>query len=379
MQSIRYGGVNTVATSKAMYIGVLVIVAIVSAMIGYGMGSFVASQQAAGTTTDQSKEAVKPAEPEYVLHCAYITAPSFWDTHHFFFTKFEELVEKRTNGRVDIVLHPGGALGDQAKNLEQMAKGELFMATIEVTRFSPYTRELEFLSFPGLFRSTEEAIAFSESDWLLNYSNTVLNKYGWVVLGITVGGARYFLSIPEKPITSFDSFQGLKLRVMAAKSYIEAAKVLGASPQTLPYAEMYTNLQQKVVDAMENEVAAIIAMRFYEVAPNIALIPWAYAWHFVVASKQLLDNLPQDIRQVIVDTAREVSRMKNAWGLYVEQTVGLQFLMERGAKIIYVDTKPIFDKLEKEFLTIEEFRNLIPSEALRWLENYRKSVQVASS
>lgn len=370
---------NNMPMSKTAYIGILAVVAVVFTIIGYGIGTFAASQQAAGTKTEETQPTGKPAQPEYTLHCAYITAPSFWDTHHFFFSVFEELVEKRTNGRVDIVLHPAASLGDQAKNLEQMAKGELFMATIEVTRFSPYTRELEFLSFPGLFRSTEEAIAFSESEWLLNYSNRVLNKFGWVVLGITVGGARYFLSIPEKPITGLESFQGLKLRVMKADSYIEAAKALGASPQTLPYAEMYTNLQQKVVDAMENEVAAIIAMRFYEVAPNIALIPWAYAWHFVVASKQVLESLPQDIRDIIITTAREVSRMKNAWGLYVEQTVGIEFLISKGARIIHVDTAPIFEKLEKDFLSREDFRKLIPQEALQWLENYRKSIQAPTS
>ena len=324
------------------------------------------------TTRTVTETVTAAAKPEYELHVAWLTAPNPLDTHTFFFKRFKELVEYRTGGRVKIIEHPGGELGDQDQYLVLMAQGQLFMATIEVSRFAKYTNKLNFLSFPGLFRSTQEAMAFAESEWLLDYSNSVLNEFGWVVLGITVGGARYFLSIPEKPITGLDSFKGLVLRVMASPPYIEAAKVLGANPQTYPYGECYTLLQTKTIDAMENEVAAIIAMRFYEVAPNIALIPWAYAWHFVVASKKVLDSLPQDIRQIIIDTAREVSSWKNSWGLFVEQVIGLRYLMEQGAKIISVDTKPIFDKLESEFLP--KVKDQIPQGALEWLKEYRQSL-----
>lgn len=370
-------------TKAALPIVAMLIIAIIAGVVGYIAGSSTAgpAQTVTITSTVEAGEATvtktvttvvtQAPTPQYELHAAYLTAPNPLDTHHYFFTRFKEKVEYRTGGRVKIVLHPGGELGDQSQYLELMRTGQLFIATIEVSRFAAYTDKLNFLSFPGLFMNTQEAQAFAESDWLLNYSNSVLNQFGWSVLGITVGGARYFLTIPEKPITSLDSFNGLKLRVMNSPPYIEAAKVLGANPNTIAYSECYTALQTKTIDAMENEVAAIIAMRFYEVAPNIALIPWAYAWHFVVASKQVLDSLPDDIKQIIIETARETAQEKNAWGLFVEQVVGLQYLSSKGAKLISVDTKPIFDKLQKEFLP--KFADKIPQGALDWLNNYRKS------
>jgi len=267
-------------------------------------------------------------------------------------------------------LHPGGELGDQDQYLELMKRGQLFIATIEVSRFAKYTDKLNFFSFPGLFRNTEEAIAFSESDVALNYANQVLEPFGWKVLAITVGGARYFLSIPEKPIRSLQDFQGLKLRVMASPVFIEAGQCLGANPQALPYSECYTLLQTKAIDAMENEIAAIIAMRFYEVAPNIAMVGWAYAWHFVVVSKQLFDQLPPDLQKIVLEAAEEAAKEKNAWGFYVERITGIQYLIQQGAKIIYLDTKPIFDQLEKCFLS--KHINEIPAEVRAWLENFRK-------
>lgn len=377
---------------KALSVVILVVVAIIAGCVGYFAGysakppaetvtltqagatetkTITIGGQVVTTTRTVTQVVGQTPTPVYELHAAYLTAPNPLDTHHYFFTRFKEKVEYRTSGRVKIVLHPGGELGDQSQYLELMRTGQLFIATIEVSRFAAYTDKLNFLSFPGLFRSTEEAQAFAESDWLLNYANSVLNEFGWTILGITVGGARYFLTVPEKPITSLESFQGLKLRVMNSPPYIQAAQALGANPNTIAYAECYTALQTKTIDAMENEVAAIIAMRFYEVAPNIALIPWAYAWHFVVASKQLLDGLPSDIREIIIEAAREASQEKNAWGLFVEQVVGLQVLASKGARLIYVDTKPIFDRLEREFLS----KNLdkIPQGALEWLNNYRKS------
>ncbi|PUA33663.1 MAG: C4-dicarboxylate ABC transporter substrate-binding protein [Zestosphaera tikiterensis] len=339
---------------------------------GAGPGSTVTRTVTATVTSPVTVTATAATAPkaEYELHAAYLTAPSPLDTHHYFFTRFKEKVEYRSGGRIKVILHPGGELGDQDQYLELMRKGQLFIATIEVSRFATYTDKLLFFSYPGLFRSTEEAIAFGESDVALNYVNQALEPFGWKVLAITVGGARYFLSVPEKPIKSLQDFQGLKLRVMGSPVFIEAGQCLGANPQALPYSECYTLLQTKAIDAMENEVGAIISMRFYEVAPNIAMVGWAYAWHFVVVSKQLFEQLPPDLQKIVLEAAQEAAKEKNAWGFYVERIVGIQYLIQQGAKINYFDTKPIFDRLQTCFLN--KYLDKIPAEVRSWLENFRK-------
>ncbi len=375
------------APSKTLTVA-LVILIIIAGIVGYLGGSMAgggvtttetvtetvgaATATVTETVTKSVTETVTvgAAAPEYELHAAYLTAPSPLDTHHYFFTRFKEKVEHRSGGRIKVILHPGGELGDQDEYLELMRQGQLFIATIEVSRFAAYTDALNFFSYPGLFRNTEEAIAFSESDVAIEYANKHLEQFGWKVLAITVGGARYFLSIPEKPIRSLEDFQGLKLRVMGSPVFIEAGQCLGANPEALPYGECYTLLQTKAIDAMENEVAAIIAMRFYEVAPNIAMVGWAYAWHFVVVSKQLLEQLPPDLQEIVIEAAKEAAHEKNAWGFYVERIVGLQYLMEHGAKIYWIDTGPVFERLETCFL--QKHLGDIPQEVLDWLKQYRQ-------
>ncbi len=382
--------------SKAV-IAILVVLIIIAGLGGYFAGTASAPAAATSTvtvtapgagetktvtvtagagatvTTTITETVTSPAgevKPEFELHCAYLTAPSEFDTHHYFFTRFKEKVEYRSGGRIKVILHPGGELGDQSEYLELMRKGQLFMATVEVSRFSAYTDALNFFSYPGLFRNTEEAIAFAESDLAVNYANQQLEQFGWEVLAITVGGGRVFLSIPEKPIKSLEDYQGLKLRVMGSPVFIEAGQCLGANPEALPYGECYTLLQTKAIDAMENEIPAIIAMKFYEVAPNIAMVPWCYAWHFVVVSKQLLDQLPADLREIVIKAAKEAAHEKNAWGLYVERVLGPQYLVQHGAKIYWIDTGPIFDRLESCFL--QKHIKDIPSAVLDWLQQYRK-------
>lgn len=319
-------------------------------------------------TTTRTATVTATPKPEFELHAAYVTAPSEYDTHHYFFTRFKEKVEARTGGRVRIVLHPGGELGNQVDYLEMMKAGTLFMATIEVSQFIQFTDKFLFFSFPGLFKTTEEAQAFGEDPQTLSYANEVAEKLGWKVLAITVGGARYFVTIPEKPIKSIEDFKGLKIRVMPNPIFVDALKTLGALPTPMPYTEVFTALQTKTIDGMENEVAAIIAMRFYEVAPNIALFGWLYAWHWVVVSKQLFDALPADIQKIIVEAAVETAKEKNAWGLYVERVVGLSILAQRGAKIYSFDTKPGFDKLNE---WLETQKDKIPSFVFEWLKKYR--------
>ena len=388
MSTVEILGAPEMSQQSKTVTAILAVLIIVAGILGYFAGASsggvtqtvtetvttTVTQPGAGATetvtTTVTQTVTAQAQPEFELHAAYLTAPSPLDTHHYFFTRFKEKVEHRSGGRIKVILHPGGELGDQSEYLELMRKGQLFIATIEVSRFAAYTDALNFFSYPGLFRNTEEAIAFAESDVALNYANKVLEPFGWKVLAITVGGARYFLTIPEKPIKSLEDFKGLKLRVMGSPVFIEAGQCLGANPEALPYGECYTLLQTKAIDAMENEVAAIIAMRFYEVAPNIAMVGWAYAWHFVVVSKQLLEQLPPDLREIVVEAAKEAAHEKNAWGFYVERIVGLQYLMKHGAKIYWVDTAPIFERLEKCFL--QKHIDEIPQEVLDWLNEYRK-------
>uniref|UniRef100_A0A7C2VL00 TRAP transporter substrate-binding protein n=1 Tax=Ignisphaera aggregans TaxID=334771 RepID=A0A7C2VL00_9CREN len=373
--------------SSTTWAAIVVVIAIIAGLAGYFAGSSAAPVTtvtktvtttvggAGATVTVTTTVGGAPAEPEFVLHAAYLTQPNPYDTHHIFFYLFEELVEKRTNGRVDIVLHPGGELGDQARYLELMATGDLFIATIEVSRFAAYTDKLMFMAMPGMFKNTHEAMAFSEWDWILDYSNQVLNEFGWEVLGITVGGARYFVSVPDKPITSLESFKGMVIRVQNVEVQIRGIEVLGGTPSTLAYGECYTGLQTRTIDAMENEIGTIISMRFYEPAPNIALIPWIYTWHFIVASKQVLDSLPGDIRQIIIDTAREITRIKNEHALYVEEVIGPQYLAEHGARIIKLpesELNRIMQKFEQELHP--QYAHLIPPEVKEWLQQYRSGL-----
>ncbi|MEM4519103.1 MAG: TRAP transporter substrate-binding protein [Sulfolobales archaeon] len=328
------------------------------------------------TTTSPSPTPTIPPGTKYTLHVACVTAPNpcdlnpygECDPHTLLLKVFKSEVEKVTGGAVQVVLHPAGELGDELDNIEMLRAGDLFMATAATSRLSGYTNALLFADYPGLFRSLDEVKAFSTSD-VAKARLQKLEELGLIGVGFSVGGTRYFITIPGKAINSVDDLKGMKIRVMPTPIHIEALQYLGASPISMPYTEVYTALQTRAIDGLENEPPSYLSMRFYEVAPNYALLPWFIIQHVTLISKKLYSQLPSDIQKIVMDAAIKATNYKTEFVMSFENRA-IEIVKERGANITRPDPAPMFEKL-KTF--IENNKEKIGLDVIQWLEKYRAS------
>jgi len=317
-----------------------------------------------------------PLPYKYTLHVACVTAPNpcdlnpygECDPHNLLLKVFKDEVEKRTGGSVQVIIHTAGELGDELDYLEMMRAGDLFLSTLATSRLSAYTDALLFADYPGLFRSLEEVKAFAHSD-VAKARLEKLKDLGFIGVGVSVGGTRYFITIPDKPINSVDDLKGMKIRVMPTPVHVEALKYLGASPIAMPYTEVYTALQTRAIDGLENEPPSYLAMRFYEVAPNYALLPWFIIQHVTLISKKLYDQLPPEVQKIVVEAAIKATDAKTDFVMYFEQKA-IEILKEKGANITRPDPTPMFEKLAK---FIEANKDKIGADVLQWLSSYRAS------
>src|SRR5690606_3701121 len=99
----------------------------------------------------------------------------------------------------------------------------------------------------------------------------------------------------HKPIHTLEDLNGLKIRVIEATAYLEAFKALGASPVPLAFPELYSALQQKVVDAAENSPDLYYFSKHHEVAPYYSLTQHLYVPIVFLMSEQFYQNLPADL------------------------------------------------------------------------------------
>lgn len=311
-----------------------------------------------------SNKGQSEGEKVYELHAAYATPDSEYDQHSMLFKMFKEEVEQKTNGQVKIILHPAGELGGEREYVEMLQSGDLAFADVACSVLNGFTNELSFLDMPYLFRDGEQAYEFFQSDLAREKLNN-LEGIGLVGVALSTAGSRNFLTVKGKTIESVDDFKGLKIRVMETPMHIEAMTLFGTQPTPMAYTETYQALQTNTIDGMENQIPTYISNRLYEVAPNYAMVGWFHQNHAFIASKKIMDELPQEYQEIIMEVGQRAANLASEFTIDFDKGEGLEKLKELGVNITYPDTTVMFEKAQT---LKEKYKDLIGEDVIKWLD-----------
>lgn len=303
------------------------------------------------------------AAKTYELHAAYVVAENPNSQHTIKFNMFKEIVEAKTGGNVKIIIHPGGELGGEREYCEMLQAGELAFASLGTGPFSGFTDALKFYDTPMLFASGDQVIDFTHSE-VAKARLEKLKDIGLVGLAANYVGSRNFLTVKDKPINSLADLKGLKIRTTETPIQIDAMTILGGNPTPMPYTECYQSLQTGVIDGMENEVDTYLAMRFYEVAPNYSKAGWVQLVHIFTASKSIMDSLPQEYQDIIIDAGLEAGDYATEKGLEFAKINSADALKKAGVNVIEIDNTEFREKLEP---LIEKYKDQIGQDVIDWL------------
>jgi tripartite ATP-independent transporter DctP family solute receptor len=238
------------------------------------------------------------------IRLSHVTAKgSPWDKGA---ERFAELVSKNTNGRIAVKVYPQSQLanGNQKAELEMLQSGVL-----EMTWDSPIIlalfldKRFDVFNLPWLYPSMDVANAVADGP-MGELAHRWLAEKGIVGLGIGVNGYRE-LTNSKRPISSPDDMKGVKFRVAGSKLYLETFRLLGANAVTMSFGEVFTALQQGVIDGQENPTAIIDSSKLYEVQKFLTL--WHYSFDPLVLcmNKKVYDSLSPADQQVIRAAAKE--------------------------------------------------------------------------
>lgn len=226
-------------------------------------------------------------------------------THHQAALRFRELVESRTRGDVQVKLFPAQLLGTGTQMVEQVQAGALETALIPTAWIAPIAPSVQILDLPFLFPSRPVAYRVIDGPAGREILKP-LNRVSIEGVAFWEGGFKQFTG--HFPIREPRDYEGHKIRTMPAPVIIEQFKAFGATPVPIDFKELYSALQQKVVDGQENPIATTVLMRFYEVQKYLTLSDHGYIAYVFLVHKPLLDRLPAATREAIVQTAREAGR-----------------------------------------------------------------------
>jgi len=226
-------------------------------------------------------------------------------THHQAALKFRELIESRTKGDIQVKVFPAQLLGTGTQMVEQVQAGALETALIPTAWIAPVAPSVQILDLPFLFPS--RTVAYRVIDGPAGREILrPLNKVSIEGVAFWEGGFKQFTG--HFPIREPKDYEGHKIRTMPAPVIIEQFKAFGATPVPIDFKELYSALQQKVVDGQENPIATTVLMRFYEVQKYLTLSDHGYIAYVFLVHKPLLDRLPAATREALVQTAREAGR-----------------------------------------------------------------------
>lgn len=245
---------------------------------------------------------------------------------------FEYLVEKGTNGEVDVQAFHARKLGDEREALEGIRLGTVQMGTLSSGPVPGFFPAVMMYDIPFLFSSAPAAWEFFESDTSQEFNDAFLKKTGVRILATTENGYRHFTNA-VRPVKVPADMDGLKTRTMQNPAHMAMVKALGADPTPIPFGELYMALQQKVVDAMECPVVLIHDMKFYEVQKYMVLDGHLYNPLFIFINDKFFTKKLTPAQQKVVAEAAQVLAMAHDGFSQEANMQGLAKLEAQGMEI----------------------------------------------
>ncbi len=217
--------------------------------------------------------------------------------------KFGELLAKKSGGKMTVKQFPGGVLGGDVQVLSAVQGGTIELTSMNSGLLQGQIKEFAIVDLPFLFATPKEADAVLDGAMGQKMADLMPAK-GLVNLGFFDLGFRQITN-SKKPIKTAEDIQGLKLRVVQSPTYIETFNAIGANSVPMPFTEVYTALEQKMIDGQENPFSVIEVGKFNEVQKYLSVTNHMYNPQSFFMSKKSWDKLNADEQKLVMEAAKE--------------------------------------------------------------------------
>jgi TRAP-type transport system periplasmic protein len=259
--------------------------------------------------------------------------------------RFKQYAEQKSNGRITVNLFPAGMLGNSRELALQAQGGAIFGVIDATTKFVNFVPEFALLDMPFLANDARGAFSIMDS---ATVSDTIYAKsikagfrpvHGWEVAFRNIYTKR-------RPINAMADLHGLKIRTIPSPTYISLFKAFGAAPTPMNFGELYTALQQGVVDGAENDMLTYQSSKHYEVAPLLAITRHMMLVNTFFVSQKVWASLPQDIHDILTAASLEARKAAMEDSDHRQLTAADE-LKAHGVKITEPDLKPFVAAAEQ--------------------------------
>ena len=266
-----------------------------------------------------------------VLKYAHFQPANIDQPKHAAALAFKDYVEKNTKGSIKVEIYPAGQFGGDAQTMEGLMLGTLEMAVAHDGAIASVFKPISILGIPYLYDNHQHAWRVYDSKFGQDFADLMLKTTGIRMLALADNGLRHFTN-SLRPIKSPADMKGMKIRIQPSPVFKALVESLGASPSAVPWGELPTALQSKVVDGQENGVTNILAASLYQYQKYATLDGHVWSIHAYMINDKFFKSLTADEQKAVLEgtrIARDIHRRMTS-----EQDLGAKkILTEKGMEV----------------------------------------------
>lgn len=277
--------------------------------------------------------------------------------------KFKQLAEQKTRGRVKVEVYPNSQLYKDREELEALQLGSVQMLAPSMAKFGPMgVREFEVFDLPYIFPDSNVLHRVMDGE-VGKKLFAKLDTKGLTGLAFWDNGFKQMSS--NRPMHNVSDLKGLKMRIQSSKVLDAQMKALGAIPQVMAFSEVYSALQQGVVDGTENPVSNFYTQKMNEVQKHMTMSNHGYLGYAVVVNKDFWAGLPADVRKALTEAMEEATEFERDIA-QKENDDALQKVRDSRTTEVYVLTDSEREAWRKALLPVHaEFESIIGKDLIQ--------------
>lgn len=256
--------------------------------------------------------------------------------------KFAELVDEKTDGQLEIKVYPNEQLGNEVDNINMVQAGtaDMVISGESMQNWAPKTA---LMAVPYAFKSTDHMIKAIDGEIGEEISAEIEEKIGLIPLYYHARAPRNLTS--NEPISKPEDLKGFKMRVPNVPLFLDAWEEAGAHPQAMAFNEVFTGIQQGVIDGQENPVDLIHSAGFYEIQKYVNETEHVHGWVYVLVGKKQFEALSEEMQAAVLEAADEAQAFGDE--LFDEEISGyIEDLKAKGMTFNPVDKEAFKEAME---------------------------------
>lgn len=278
------------------------------------------------------------------------------------YMKLAERVKENSGGRIEIEVFPSSQLGNDEDVIEQAIQGAGIAVNTDAARMGTYVKDMGILMMGYFADNYEECKLVTETDTFKGWEDELASKHGIRVLAFDFyDGPRHFMT--NKEINTPEDLKGQRIRTIGSEVCTETISALGGTPIAMAWGEVYNGIQSKALDGCEAQNTSTFPSRIYEVTKYQTKTGHFQLLQALVCGESWFQTLPEDLQQILVDTAREVGA-ETAQDVLAEAEATEKQMIEAGLVVNEPDLEPFKAAVEPvyEKLGYTELREQIYEE-----------------